>query len=158
MSAESIRRTAKEESNMLLTRRSSAFFGLCMISYALVGCVTTTPTTPEQQAQLEKDAAKKVTCTRGDDCKVKWDRAITWISQNSQWKIQTQNENMIQTDTAAGGSPASHFLVNKVLRGKGLYEITMMSGCDNFIGCEPDATYLKASFNRFVVGAAQPQY
>jgi hypothetical protein len=107
---------------------------------------------------MEKDAAQKVTCTKGADCEVKWGRAITWISQNSQWKIQTQNENMIQTDTAGGGSPASHFLVNKVLRGKGLYEITMMSGCDNFIGCEPDATYLKASFNRFVVGAAQPQY
>jgi len=146
---------------MLLTRRSSAFFALCMVSYALTGCITTTPeqhTNPEQQAKMEKDAAQKVTCTKGHDCEVKWDRAITWISQNSQWKIQTQNENMIQTDTAAGGSPASHFLVNKVLRGKGLYEITMMSGCDNFIGCEPDATYLKASFNRFVVGAAQPQY
>ena len=107
---------------------------------------------------MEKDAAQKVTCTKGHDCEVKWGRAITWISQNSQWKIQTQDENMIQTDTAGGGSPASHFLVNKVPQGRGRYEITMMSGCDNFIGCEPDATYLRASFNRFVVGAAQPEY
>jgi hypothetical protein len=143
-----IQRTTKEESR--------AFFALCMVSFALIGCVTTTP---EQQATMEKDAAQKVTCTKGHDCEVKWGRAITWISQNSQWKIQTQNENTIQTETAAGGSPASHFLVNKVLRRNGVYEITMMSGCDNFIGCEPDATYLKASFNRFVVvGAPQPQY
>ena len=138
---------------MLLTRRSSAFFTLCVVSYALTGCVTMTP---EQQAKMNKDAAQKVTCTKGDDCEVKWGRAITWISQNSQWKIQTQNENMIQTYTAVGGSAASHFLVNKVPQGSGLYEITMASGCDNFIGCVPDATYLKASFNRFVVGATQP--
>jgi len=147
---------------MLLARRSNAFLALCVVSYALTGCATTTPeqhTNPEQQVTMEKDAAQKVTCTKGHDCEVKWGRAITWISENSQWKIQTQNEDMIQTDTAGGGSTASHFLVNKVLRGKGLYEITMMSGCDNFIGCEPDATYLKASFNRFVVEAApQPQY
>ena len=126
--------------------------GLTLVP-VLSGCVTLTP---EQQAQLERDAAQQITCTKGEDCEVKWGRAITWISRNSQWKIQTQNDNMIQTYTSVGSSAASSFLVNKVPLGNGVYEIGMTSGCDNLLGCIPDATELKASFNRFVSGAAPP--
>ena len=120
----------------------------------LSGCVTLTP---EQKAELERQAAQQVTCTKGDDCEVKWGRALTWISQNSQWKIQTQNDNMIQTYTPINQSAASGFLVNKVPLGNGVYEITMASGCDNLLGCIPNATELKASFNRFVLGAEVPR-
>lgn len=116
----------------------------------LSGCATLTP---EQQAQLEKDATQQITCTKGDDCEVKWGRAITWISRNSQWKIQTQNDSMIQTYTPINQSAASGFLVNKIPLGNGVYEIAMTSGCDNLLGCIPNATELKASFNRFVIGA-----
>lgn len=119
----------------------------------LSGC---TGLTAEQQAELERYAAQKITCTQGDDCDVKWGRAITWVSQNSQWKIQTQNDSMIQTYPATNESAASGFLVNKVRLGNGVYEITMSSRCGKLYDCIPNPTELKARFNRFVVGAEGP--
>lgn len=90
----------------------------------------------------------------GADCDTKWGRAIAWISQNSHWKIQIQNEHMIQTYTAVGGSPSSSFLVNKVPVDNDTFEIVMTSGCDNIFGCTPDAATLKAMFTNFLIGPA----
>src|SRR3989442_15490638 len=92
------------------------------------GCVSLTP---EQQDQLERDAAREIICVMGDDCDVKWGRAIAWVSRNSHWKIQTQTDNLIQTFTPVGSSAASGFLVNKVPLGNGQYQIVMSSACDN---------------------------
>lgn len=135
--------------------RIKILFGVCAIVAAvqfLSGCASMTP---EQEARLEKDAGQQVTCTQGDECEVKWGRAITWVSRISQWKIQTQTDNIIQTYTSVGGSAASSFLVNKVPLGNGVYDIAMISACDNLIACIPNATELKASFNRFVIGAVE---
>ncbi|ALA60181.1 hypothetical protein [Nitrospira moscoviensis] len=115
----------------------------------LAACTTLTP---EQELHLKTIAATPVVCSKGDDCEMKWGRAIAWISRNSQWKIQTQTDNIIQTYTPIGASAASGFLVNKVPLGDGRYEIMMTSGCANFIGCIPDATTLRARFNEFVLG------
>jgi hypothetical protein len=117
----------------------------------LSGCALT-----PDQGELERHAANKIIRTLGDDCDVKWRRAITWVSQNSQWKIQTQNDNLIQTHPPINRSAASGFLVNKVPLGHKIYEISMTSGCDNLLGCIPNATGLKASFNRFVLSAEGP--
>lgn len=120
----------------------------------LTGCVTMTP---EQQAQLQRDAAIQITCTKGDDCDEKWSRAVAWISQNSSYKIQTQTDSLIQTFTPTGGTTSNGFLVNKVALGKGTYQITMSSACDNPFGCIPDAQTLRASFNPFVGGVQSTQ-
>jgi len=122
---------------------------LCFLS--LSACTTLTP---QEEAQVQANANRKITCTKGSDCDVKWGRAITWISRNSQWKIQTQSDYLIQTYTAVGGSAASSFLVNKVPLDSDTFEIVMTSGCDNLIGCIPDATMLRAAFNNFVIGPA----
>ncbi len=132
-------------------RMSISACSIIVAAQFISGCVALTP---EQEAQLNRDATQLVTCTKGEDCDVKWGRAITWISRNSQWKIQLQNDSMIQTYTPIGQSASSGFLVNKVPQGNGVYEITMTSACDNIIGCIPDARELKASFNRFVMGAS----
>lgn len=113
------------------------------------GCASMTP---EQAAQLQREAMIQITCTKGDDCDEKWSRAIGWISQNSSYKIQTQNDYILQTFNSTDGSTSSAFLVNKIAMGKGTYQITLSSGCDNAFGCIPDALALKASFNKFVAG------
>lgn len=133
---------------------NSILFGTMIAVFmgnGLTGCVTMTP---EQQAQLQRDAAIQITCTKGDDCEEKWSRAVAWISQNSSYKIQTQTDSLIQTFNPTGSSPSSGFLVNKFALGKGIYQITMSSACNNAFGCIPDAQELRASFNRFVAGAA----
>lgn len=113
------------------------------------GCSTMTP---EQKVALEQNAARPVICSKGDDCDVKWGRALSWVLKNSSWKIQSQSDNLIQTFTPINASAASGFIVNKVPLGNGQFQIVMTSGCDNFLGCIPDAITLKASFNQFVDG------
>lgn len=136
---------------------NSIYFGIMIAVFmgnGLTGCVTMTP---EQQAQLQRDAAVQITCTKGDDCDEKWSRAVAWVSQTSSYKIQMQTESLIQTFTATGGTPSSGFLVNKVALGKGTYQISMSSACDNVFGCIPDAQTLRGSFNRFVGGVQSTQ-
>lgn len=129
---------------------------LLLMSYALVlsGCATQSPA---QKAQAEADAALLVTCQKGDDCEEKWGRAIAWIAQNSHWKIQMQNENIIQTYNGIGASTDPGYLVNKVPLGGNRYQITIAGGCANLFGCVPDFTVLKANFNRFVQGPGPSQ-
>lgn len=131
-------------------------FGTCAAilttAQLLSGCKTVTP---EQQTQLEKDAALQITCTTGEDCEVKWGRAIAWINRNSHWRIQTQNDFMIQTYPSFRGSAASSFLVTKLPSGSGVYKITMTSECGTFPDCRPSTTELSAKFNRFVVGGME---
>lgn len=123
----------------------------------LVSCATT-----EQKAAIAELAQRQIICTQGEDCDTKWGRAVTWVAQNSAWKIQLQSDLIIQTYSAVGGSPSPGFLVNKVPLGNGQFQIAITSGCDNIFGCVPDHTMVLASFNQFVGGhqatpkAAQP--
>lgn len=132
--------------------RILAITGLAM---CVVGCAASL--TPEQQvqqqAQLRTDAAKPILCVKGNDCDDKWGRALTWVSQTSAYKIHTLTDNLIQTYTPTGGSASSGFRVNKIPLGKGRFQITMASECDNFIGCIPGAMRLKADFTRYVIGS-----
>ena len=91
----------------LMLKCNSILFGTMIAVFmgnGLTGCVTMTP---EQQAQLQRDAAIQITCTKGDDCEEKWSRAVAWISQNSSYKIQTQTDSLIQTFNPTGSSPSS---------------------------------------------------
>ncbi len=135
----------------LILLAGSVLLGVSLLT--LAGCTTLTP---EQKAQIQANANRKVTCTKGADCDMKWGRAITWVTQNSQWKIQMQNDYVIQTYTPINQSAASGFLVNKVPIDTENFEITMTSGCDNLLGCIPDATTLRAAFNNFLIGPAPP--
>lgn len=113
--------------------------------------------TPEQRTALQAKAERRIVCAKGDDCEAKWGRAITWVVRNSEWKIQTQTENIIQTfgPSTQFNSTANAFTVNKVPLGEGRYEITIGAGCGNLFGCIPDPMVQKASFNGFVLGEDQ---
>lgn len=124
------------------------------LSLSVGGCAARAALTPQEQAQIQANANRKITCTKGDDCDMKWGRAITWVSQNSHWKVQLQNDYLIQTYTSMNGSPYSSFLVNKAPIDNGSSEIVMSSGCGNMFGCVPDETILRASFTNFIIGPA----
>ena len=140
-----------QRSRQMLGRYRIRFWLLCptcLVVTAMSGCVTLPL---EQQEQRGKDASQKVTCIKGDDCDTKWGRALKWVSRNSQ-DNQTQGDSIIQTFTPTNQSAASNFLVNKVPLGSSVSEITITTGCDNLLGCVPNATQLRTSFDRFVMG------
>ena len=69
--------------------RHTIMLVVCTAALVVAGC---TSLTPQQEAQIQANANRRVTCSKGADCDTKWGRAIAWISQNSRWKIQIQNE------------------------------------------------------------------
>jgi len=90
------------------------------------GCTSFTPVTPEEAA-IQQDAARPVICRDGEDCRQKWARAVSWVSQVSTWKIQSQTDFLIETDGPGLASPRSAFTVNRKPFGNGQYKISIKS-------------------------------
>lgn len=114
----------------------------------LSGCASAP--TPEQDAAMRRDSAREVTCAGQDECAVKWGRAVAWILDNSAYRIQMQNEDMIQTAGPMPDRVELALVVNKVPLGNGRYRFELRGGCDNMFGCSPTLDYAKAYFVRQV--------
>lgn len=106
------------------------------------------------RADWARDAADPVVCQRGEDCEVAWGRALQWISANSHWKLRNVTDFLIATEGPMDTDRPA-FTIQKVPQGQGVYRIEMSAACadtmDNRLrGCDPDVTYLIATFNRYV--------
>lgn len=121
-------------------KRSAIFYAML----GLGGC-TTIPSDPVVMEMSKRD----VTCVEGADCDAKWSRAVSWVAQNSHWKIQTQTNNLIQTMGPFDSTDAA-FTITKVASGNGTYTILFNAGCGNIFGCLPSIPGLKVMFNQFV--------
>ncbi len=101
-----------------------------------------------------------ITCQAGPDCEAKWSRAIGWVATNSQWKVQSQSDFLIQTYNSIDDSPSPSFTITKVATGQpGSFEISFNGGCANILGCVPTVAESRVSFAAFVnpAGAAATQ-
>jgi hypothetical protein len=103
-------------------------------------------------SQVQQTLPQPVICTAGVDCDAKWSRAVAWIATNSNLKIQTQTETVVQTAGAVRSEPTPAFTVTKVARGDGRYEITFNGGCGNATRCVPTIPESRARFTEFVLG------
>ncbi len=117
------------------------------------------PPTPEQvahAAKVREDASKPVTCQRGDECEIKWARALAWIHEHSYWKLDTATDSIV---TTAGPFSTEHtaYSVLKVPLGNGVYRLDFQAKCGvrdalypkNDI-CEPKLLEAVASFVNYV--------
>jgi hypothetical protein len=111
---------------------------MCLI-FLLSACAST------QQAQWRKDAAQPLTCSKGPDCEAKWDRALIWVQNNSESKIQIANETIITTHIPYNSSSAT-ISITKTETDPGTYTINFRAGCSSMLGCTPSILELKASF------------
>jgi hypothetical protein len=103
-------------------------------------------TSPEQEAAWRASAQRPVTCAGADNCAVQWSKAMDWVQDKSQYRLQ------IQTAGPTDESASSAFTITKRALGGGAYQIVFRSGCDNIIGCVPTGLALQASFNNYVLG------
>lgn len=118
------------------------------IAAVLLGSLTGCPVRTDPA--LLAAANEPVLCQKGDDCDMKWSRAQQWVLKNSNWKLQTATDMLLQTFNGPAEATESSFTVSRVARGNGVSEILFESGCGNWIGCIPDGLTLKARFVRFV--------
>jgi hypothetical protein len=98
-----------------------------------------------------------IICTAGADCDAKWSRAVAWIATNSNLKIQTRTETVVQTAGPVRSEPTPAFTVTKVARGDGRYEIAFNGGCGSSASrCVPTIPESRARFTAFVLGEEPP--
>jgi hypothetical protein len=118
------------------------FIGLAVIP--LAGCVST--------AAQPEEPIPAITCKQGADCDLKWSRAITWVSENAAYKIQTQTDSLIQTFGPLDYQTGLAITVNRLMLKPGVYEIDARMGCANSIGCFPEPHAALRKFAAFLNG------
>lgn len=111
----------------------------------LAGCLTT--------QQAEQPPIPSIKCTQGQDCDAKWSRAVTWVSQNSAYKIQTQTDSLIQTYSGSFDQQdmgLSMTVTKTALNQPGEYEIIAHIGCAHLLTCAEDPQVALTQFAAFV--------
>jgi len=121
---------------------------MCLI-FLLSACTST------QKMQWKKDAAQPLTCSKGSDCEAKWDRALIWVQNNADAKIQIFNETIITTHIPQNSSSAI-ISITKTEAGPETYAIHFRADCSWILGCTPSISELKASFANYVMKSIDP--
>lgn len=134
-------------------------FSTTILAALLSGCATAP--TEEDLAKQAKKAARFEEfqrtipiCEGEEDCKVKWEAAQIWISNNAGYKIQIATDALIETYNAVGSSPYLAAKVTKEPLGGGRYRIFVQLWCDNLLGCMPKPIKAALKFNQYVGAAA----
>lgn len=125
----------------------------CLGLVAIIMSACATAPSAEQLAADQAAAAKPVICQGPEDCEVKWGRATKWVLDNSEFRLRTQNDSVLETFGPLPNDPTLAVAISKVAKGSGAYEFDFRAGCANMFGCHPSETAAKASFVRAVMGS-----
>jgi len=121
--------------------------GAAMGALLLAGCAHQDPAA---LADLQRRASQPVQCSAGAECEVKWGRVLTWVQQNSAYKLRMVTDSMVATMGPIPNDPSLVFEVTKTAATPGVYAINFSAGCDNMFGCVPTQLQAQASFATFV--------
>jgi hypothetical protein len=137
--------------SVLDSRRPNAGRVLFFIAFLLIGCAT------QQQKAIDAEIANTpILCTRGDDCEIKWGQALSWVTQNSYFKIRNSTDMLITTETSPDeGDVHASFSILKIAQGGGKYRIDFQAACNNMFTCNPSVTTLR---DRFFAALEPEQY
>lgn len=110
------------------------------------------------QGQIAGDtmeqATAPLTCTNKAECDAWWGRAQVWVTNHSEYKLQTVTDSIIQTTGPSGGKRALAYQITKTPSNEGTATIGFAAHCDNMLGCEPNPWKAGADFKQFVRGGA----
>jgi hypothetical protein len=116
----------------------------------LAGCSTQ----GQVSGNTMEQATAPLTCTNKAECDAWWARAQVWVSNHSEYKLQTVTDSIIQTAGPSGGKRALAYQITKTPSNEGTATIGFAAHCDNMFGCEPNPWEAGASFKQFVRGSA----
>lgn len=122
---------------------SRSHLAAAMFAAAAVGGCVSTAAQPQRPLP-------PITCKKGSDCDMKWSRAVTWVSRNAGYKIQTQTDALIQTFGPVGDDTELAVTVNKTMVSPNSYEIAAKMSCGNMLGCLPQPYNALRQFISFV--------
>ncbi len=117
------------------------------VTLALAGCASQTPLDPQVMALAERP----LVCNDKAQCDRYWQAAQVWIAENSNFKIQTISDTLIQTYGPVSPDTDLAYTVMKVPQSGGANRIMIRAGCGNMFGCHPRPAEAAAKFKSYVL-------
>ncbi|MGF6769649.1 hypothetical protein P3T18_002119 [Paraburkholderia sp. GAS199] len=119
-------------------------------TFVTAGCST--------QGQVDPDvmqvATTPLTCSSKAECDTWWQRAQTWVTSHSTYKIESATDTLIQTAGPDGGKRALAYQITRTANPDGTATIGFAAHCDGSMGCKPNPWEAGADFKAYVRGAA----
>jgi hypothetical protein len=106
----------------------------------------------DDDVALAKIANRPMSCKQGDDCSLKWGKALKWVREHTKYRFRQATEALIVTENPQPGDPMSAFEVMKTPNGDGTYAISFDSYCGDEFGCDPSTLQHKADFVQTIMG------
>jgi hypothetical protein len=107
------------------------------------------------QGQVNPDvmqiATTPLTCSNATECNLWWQRAQTWVTNHSTYKIEAATDSLIQTAGPLGGKRALAYQITRTPN-DGTATIGFAAHCDSSLGCKPNPWEAGADFKEFVRG------
>nr|WP_025598114.1 hypothetical protein [Burkholderia sp. WSM2230] len=126
---------------------------LCVGAAAVgaAGCSTRGQVDPD----VMQIATTPLTCSGKAQCDLWWQRAQTWVTNNSKYKVEAATDTLIQTAGPDGGKRALAYQITRAPNPDGTATIGFAAHCDGSLGCKPNPWEAGADFKEYVRGAAQ---
>ncbi|CAB3712132.1 hypothetical protein [Paraburkholderia rhynchosiae] len=123
---------------------------LAVLCVAAAACST--------QGQVDPDvmqiATTPLTCSNKAECDLWWQRAQTWVTNNSTYQVESATDTLIQTAGPDGGKRALAYQITRTANPDGTATIGFAAHCDGSLGCTPNPWEAGADFKEYVRGAA----
>ena len=93
-----------------------------------------------------------VLCVGKMQCDAYWQRAQAWVANNSEYRLQTVTDTVIETQGPTLARSALAFRVTRVPDNQDGARIFVLAACGNSFGCRPAAPDAVIAFKHFVTG------
>ena len=135
---------------LLPTLRDASVAIAAIAAMAAAGCST--------QGQVDPDvmqiATTPLTCSNKAECDLWWQRAQTWVTSHSKYKVEAATDTLIQTAGPDGGKRALAYQITRTPNPDGTATIGFAAHCDGSLGCKPNPWEAGADFKQYVRGTA----
>lgn len=135
---------------LLPTLRDASVAIAAIAAMAAAGCST--------QGQVDPDvmqiATTPLTCSNKAECDLWWQRAQTWVTSHSKYKVEAATDTLIQTAGPDGGKRALAYQITRTPNPDGTATIGFAAHCDGSLGCKPNPWEAGADFKQYVRGKA----
>jgi len=91
-----------------------------------------------------------VLCVGKAQCDIYWQRAQAWVANNSEYRLQTVTDTIIETQGPTLGRTPLAFRVTRVPDDKDGARIFVLASCGNAVGCSPAPSDAVVAFKRFL--------
>ena len=126
------------------------FFGAAALGAVVLALLGGCAAQDQVSSTTMEQATQPLTCMSKPECDAWWARAQVWVTNHSEYPIQTITDSIIMTAGPSSGKRALAYQITKTPTNEGTATIGFAAHCDNPLGCEPNPWQAGADFKQFI--------